>query len=101
MLVAVTDHAVDRYRQRIRGTLDAKLEVARRVGEAVQAGRLSDEAPDGVKAKRGTSYVTDLTDRSLVYICRRTGDELLVITLWETEGGPAAPRVPRRFTDRR
>lgn len=100
MLVAVTDHAVDRYRQRVRGTLDPRQEVARRVGEAVQAGRLSDEPPEGVRARRGTVYVSDTDDRSLVYICRRSERELLVITLWEREQGPGSPRVPRRWTDR-
>jgi hypothetical protein len=29
----------------------------------------------------------------------RSAPELVVVTLWEREGGPAAPRVPRRFTD--
>ena len=53
MLVAVTDHAVERFRQRIGGG----------------SGEL------------------------------RPGRELVVITLWEREGGPGAPRVPRRFTD--
>lgn len=99
MLVAVTYHAAERFRQRVAGTLDAKAEVARRVGEAVQAGRMSDTPPDGVRGKRGGAYVTDRKDRSLVYICQRRADELIVVTLWEREGGPAAPRVPRRFTD--
>lgn len=100
MLIAVTDHAVDRYRQRIRGMLDPKQEVARRVGEAVQAGRISDVPPEGVKARRGSTFVTDSDDRSLIYICRRSEHELLVVTLWEHDRGPASPRVPRRFTDR-
>jgi hypothetical protein len=99
VLVAVTDHAADRYRQRIGGTLDAKKEVARRVGAAIQAGRFSDEPPVGVSGKRGSTYVSDVSDRSLVFICRRTAGEMLVVTLWEREGGPGAPRVPRRFTD--
>lgn len=99
MLVAVTDHAAQRFRQRIAGTLDAKTEIARRVGEAVHAGRISDEPPEGVRGKRGGAYVTDQRDRSLIYICQRTADELIVVTLWEREGGPAAPRVPREFTD--
>jgi hypothetical protein len=36
-----------------------------------------------------------------VYVCRldRAGRELVVVTLWEAEGGVAPPRVPRRFTD--
>jgi len=99
VLVAVTDHASERFRQRVAGTLDAKAEIARRVGEAVQAGRISDEAPAGVRGKRGGAYVSDLRDRSLIYICQRRSDELIVVTLWEREGGPSAPRVPRQFTD--
>lgn len=99
MLVVVTDHAAERFRQRIGGSLDAKHEIARRVGEAVQADRMSDDPPEGVRGKRGGAYVSDLRDRSLVYICQCGGDELIVVTLWEREGGPAAPRVPRRFTD--
>jgi hypothetical protein len=40
-------------------------------------------------------------DRSLVFVCRhdRAANEVVVITLWEREDGPIAPRVPRRFTD--
>jgi hypothetical protein len=38
-------------------------------------------------------------DRSLIFVCRRQGAELVVVTLWEKEGGVAPPRVPRRFTD--
>lgn len=99
MLVVVTDHAAERFRQRVAGSLDAKTEIARRVGEAVQSGRISDEPPEGVRGKRGGAYVTDRRDRSLIYICQRNADELIVVTLWEREGGAAAPRVPRRFTD--
>jgi hypothetical protein len=99
MLVAVTDHAVERFRQRVAGALDARAEIAGRVGRAVQAGRMSDEPPPGATGARGSVYVRDLVDRSLVYVCRRERDELIVVTLWEQEGGPAPPRVPRRFTD--
>jgi hypothetical protein len=89
--VAVTDHAADRYRQRVRGTLDARTDVAARVGAAWAAGRV---AP----GERGAVRVTDLDDRSLVYVCRHDARAgvLVVITLWE-EGDDA--RVPRRFTD--
>ena len=91
VLVAVTDHAADRFRQRVAGTLDAKAEVIRRVALAWEAGRVEED--------RGTYRVRDLRDRSLVFVCRREGAELVVITLWEEEGGVAPPRVPRRFTD--
>ncbi|HEU4658966.1 MAG TPA: hypothetical protein VFR97_15660 [Capillimicrobium sp.] len=89
--VAVTDHAADRYRQRIRGTLDPKLDVAARVARAWSAGAVG-------PGERGAVRVADLDDRSLVFVCRhdpRAG-ELVVITLWE-EG--EAARVPRRYTD--
>jgi hypothetical protein len=99
MLVAVTDHAVERFRQRVGGALDARTEIAARVGRAVQAGRVGDEPPPGATGTRGSVYVQDLADRSLVYVCRRERDELVVVTLWEQEGGVAPPRVPRRFTD--
>lgn len=99
MLVAVTDHAVERFRQRVGGALDARAEIIGRVARAVQAGRLTDEPPPGATGARGSVYVSDLVDRSVVYICRREGDELIVVTLWEREDGVAAPRVPRRFTD--
>jgi len=103
VLVAVTDHAVERFRQRVggrTGEVDARPEIATRVARAWDAGRVSEEAPDGrAPLARGTVYVRDLVDRSLVFVCRQEGAELVVVTLWETEGGPGAPRVPRRFTD--
>lgn len=102
VLVAVTDHAADRYRQRIggrTGALDPRTEIAERVSRAWSAGRSTDEPPAGASAARGSVYVHDLRDRALVFVCRRDGDELVVITLWEREDGPAPPRVERRFTD--
>ncbi len=104
MLVAVTDHAVERYRQRIggrSGALDPRAEIAGRVRGAVEAGRATEEPPSGAATARGTLYVHDLDDRALVFVCRRErGDsELVVVTLWERADGPGAPRVPRRFTD--
>jgi hypothetical protein len=75
VLVAVTDHAAERFRQRVAGTLDAKAEVIRRVALAWEAGRVEED--------RGTYRVRDLRDRSLVFVCRREGAELVVITLWE------------------
>ena len=92
VLVAVTDHAAERFRQRVAGTLDAKTDVAGRVALAWEAGRVEE-------GERGTVRVRDLRDRSLVFVCRRDASEVVVITLWEEEGGVAPPRVPRRFTD--
>jgi hypothetical protein len=89
MLVAVTDHAADRFRQRVRGTLDAKREIASRVARAHAAGRHE-------PGERGTIEVFDSERRDLVYVCRPQSDELVVITLWERGEHPA---VPKRFTD--
>jgi hypothetical protein len=89
MLVAVTDHAAERFRQRVRGSLDEKAEIVARVARAHAAGRV---AP----GERGAVLVRDLERPGLVFVCRPEGDELVVTTLWE-EGEDAA--VPRRFTD--
>ncbi len=89
MLVAVTDHAAQRFRQRVRGTLEEKTEVASRVARAHAAGRVE-------PGSRGTVLVRDLQRRDLVYVCRLDGQELVVVTLWE-DGEDAA--VPRKFTD--
>ena len=89
MLIAVTDHAADRFRQRVRGTLEPKLEVANRVARAHAAGRVE-------PGQRGALLVRDLDRRDLIYVCRPEADQLVVVTLWE-EGENAA--VPRRFTD--
>ena len=95
MLVAVTDHDAERYRQRVRGTLDARTEVASRVSRAWAAGGISREPPPGAAAQRGSVYVRD---GDLVFVCLedRPRGELVVVTLWE-EGEGAA--VPRRFTE--
>ena len=95
MLIAVTDHAAERFRQRVRGTLDAKAEIIARVGRAWAAGSVSTEPPLGAAAQRGSVYVRD---REVVFVCLedKPRGELLVVTLWE-EG--EAPAVPRRFTD--
>jgi hypothetical protein len=89
-LVAVTDHAVERYRQRVRGTLDPRTEIAARVGRALAAGRVEE-------GERGARLVRDAELPSLVYVCMedRVGGELIVVTLWE-EGEEAA--VPRKWT---
>ena len=89
MLVAVTDHAADRFRQRVRGTLDPKTEIAGRVARGYAA-------TGATPGERGAVLVRDPGNRELVYVCRPEADELVVITLWE-EGEDAA--VPRRFTD--
>ncbi|MGH2883823.1 MAG: hypothetical protein ACRDPA_14195 [Solirubrobacteraceae bacterium] len=90
MLIAVTDHAAERFRQRVRGTLDEKTEIASRVARAHAAGR--SEPGSG-----GSVLVRDLERRDVVYVCRPDGpSELVVITLWE-EGDNAA--VPKRFTN--
>ncbi|HKG43895.1 MAG TPA: hypothetical protein VKB10_06595, partial [Gaiellaceae bacterium] len=99
MLVAVTDHAVERFRQRVgsrTGALDPRPEIAGRVNRAWEAGRWSDQAPAGASAARGSVYVRDLVDRDLLFVCRREQHELVVISLWE-EGRVGTPRVPRRF----
>jgi hypothetical protein len=89
VLVAVTDHAAERFRQRVRGTLDAKTEIASRVVRGRAAGRVE-------SGERGTILVRDLERRDLVYVCRPEENELVVVTLWEEGDDPA---VPKRFTD--
>jgi hypothetical protein len=89
MLVAVTDHAAERFRQRVRGTLEAKTEIAARVARAHAAGRVE-------PGERGALLVRDQQRPSLIYVCRPERDELVVTTLWE-QGEDAA--VPKRFTD--
>lgn len=90
MLIAVTDHAATRFRQRVRGTLDPKLEIITRVRAALEAG------PEPERDGRGALLVRDGRRRELVYVCRLEGPELVVVTLWE-EGEDA--QVPKRFTD--
>jgi hypothetical protein len=90
-LVSVTDHAVERYLQRVRGALDPRLEITARVSKAHAAGRIS-------PGERGAILVRDLQRADLVFVCMedKPRGELLVVTLWE-EG--AAAEVPKRFTD--
>ena len=73
----------------MRGTLDAKTEIASRVAHAHAAGRVE-------PGERGTLLVRDLQRRDLVYVCRPTEGELVVVTLWEEGDDPA---VAKRFTD--
>jgi hypothetical protein len=89
VLVAVTDHAAERFRQRVRGSLDAKQEITARVARARAAARTE-------PGERGTILVRDLVRRDLVYVCRPEREELVVVTLYEI-GESAA--VPKRFTD--
>jgi hypothetical protein len=90
-LVSVTDHAVERYLQWVRGALNPHTGGAARVSAAVQAGRT---AP----GERGALLVRDVQRPDLVYVCMedRPRGELVVVTLWEEGESPA---VPRRFTD--
>ncbi len=90
-LVAVTDHAVERYLQRVRGALEPRTEIAARVSAAVAAGRTE-------AGERGAVLVRDEQRPDLVYVCMhdRPRGELVVVTLWE-EGED--PEVPKRFTD--
>ena len=91
-LVAVTDHAVERYGQRVRGTLDPRTEIAARVGEA-HPGRAASSRASGARSSCATC-----SSPSLVYVCMedRPRGELIVVTLYE-EGEDAA--VPQRFTN--
>ena len=89
MLIAVTDHAADRFRQRVRGTLEPKAEIVNRVGRAYAAGRVEN-------GDRGAVLIRDLERPALVYVCRPENDELVVTTLWERGAGAV---VPKRFTD--
>jgi len=93
-LVAVTDHALERYAQRVprrSGALDRAPELAGRVARAWAAGRAQ-------PGERGSVRVRDLERPGLVFVCRhdRPRGELVVVSVWE-EGGEAA--VPRAFTD--
>ena len=104
VLVAVTDHAVERFRQRIggrSGQVDVRPEIVTRVTRAWEAGRMDTEPPPGATGARGSVYVRDLVDRSLIFVCRHDpgAGEVVVITLWEAPGGPAPPKVERRYTD--
>jgi hypothetical protein len=93
ILVAVTDHAAERYRQRVgtrTGSVDVKPEIAARVSSAYAKGRH--------RVERGSLLVVDEKVPGVVYVCRHDRDsrELLVITLWE-EGENA--QVPSKFTN--
>jgi hypothetical protein len=90
-LLAVTDHAAERWLQRVRGSLDPRAEIVARVGAAWAAGRLE-------AGENATVRVRDSQRPALVFVCRHDvpRGEALVVTLWE-EGEDAA--VPRKFTD--
>ena len=89
MLIAVTNHAAERFRQRVRGSLDERTEIAGRVARAWAAGCVE-------PGERGSLLIRDLERPALIYVCRPDRGELVVTTLWE-EGEGA--EVPRRFTD--
>jgi hypothetical protein len=86
--IAVTDHAVERYLQRVRGVLDARPEIAGRVRRAWEAGRVEE----------GERGAVNVRDGDLVFVCIHDVPlgELVVLTVWEEGEDPA---VPRRFTD--
>jgi hypothetical protein len=89
LLIAVTDHAAERFRQRVRGTLEEKNEIRHAVARGYEAGLI-------VRGPRGELLVRDPERRDLVFVCRLERDELVVLTLWEEGEEPA---VPRRFTN--
>ena len=96
-LVAVTDHAVERYGQRVRGTLDPRTEIAARVGGAIAAGRV--ERASGARSSCATS-----AQPSLVYVCmedRPRGELIVVEALWNEEGEDAAVPASSRTGLRR
>jgi hypothetical protein len=75
VLVAVTEHAAERFRQRVGGRLGLV------------------DVRDEVRSRAAHAW-------AVIFVCRHDprAQELVVITLWEEERlGPA--RVPRRFTD--
>jgi hypothetical protein len=75
-LVSVTDHAVARYLQRVRGSLDPRAEIAERVAGAWAAGRVGEG--------RGGAF--DVRDRDLLFVVHhdRPRRELVVVTVWDT-----------------
>jgi hypothetical protein len=89
VLIAVTDHAAERFRQRVRGSLDEKAEIASRVARAREQNRVE-------PGERASVLVRDLERPDVVYVCVPKDGELVVVTLWEEGDEPA---VPKRFTD--
>ena len=61
MLVAVTDHAVERYRQRISGSIDARTEIAARVGSDVAFALLGGTAVGRGRGERLTPALAPAT----------------------------------------
>ena len=90
----MTDHAAERYRQRVRGTLDARTR-DRGAGRAgVGGGRRLARA---AARRRGPARSVYVRDGDIVFVCLedKPRGELVVVTLWE-EGEDA---VPRRYTE--
>ena len=89
---AVTDHAVERYLQRVRGALDPRAGDHR---AGLEGGR---RRAASSRASAARMLVRDLERADLVYVCMedKPRGELIVVTLWE-EGEDA--EVPKRFTD--
>ena len=98
--VAVTDHAVERFRQRVgarHGGLDVRPEIAGRASRAWAAGRVSDEPPPGAgEAARGSVYVRDIVDRGVVFVCRH--DRACRASCWWSRCGRTTATGPRAST---
>ncbi len=96
MLVEVTNHAEARYRQRVRGTLEARAEIATRVSRGYAAGR-TETGP------KGEVLVRDRELPGLIFVCRPVDGRLLVITLWEDDdaGRAGAEALHRRAAPHR
>ena len=101
VLVAVTDHAVERFRQRIggrTGEVDARPEIVSRVARAWEAGRVERGGArrrEPRRAGRSTSATSSTARSCSSAATTAPRSEVVVVTLWEREGGPtAAARAP-------
>ena len=100
VLVAVTDHAVERFRQRVGGSLDARAgdRPPRRDG---LGGRARVRGAAAGRQRRARLGLRARPDRPLagLRLPPRRAHEVVVITLWEQPGGVAPPKVGREWTD--